>query len=92
VKQQQNLPGKLESALVLVRFGFRLLVLIVVAMSGSIGFGSSLAALLWMCTILCAVIALIRREPPFDAALNHWDESVTYAAMCMLVSGLNQTP
>jgi hypothetical protein len=26
-----------------------------------------------------------------DAALNHWDESVTYAAMCMLVSGLNQT-
>jgi hypothetical protein len=92
VKQQQNLPGKLESAVVLVRFGFRLLVLIVVAMSGSIGFGSSLAALLWMCTILCAVIAVIRREPPFDAALNHWDESVTYAAMCMLVSGLNQTP
>lgn len=92
MKQQQNLPGKLESAVVLVRFGFRLLVLIVVAMSGSIGFGSSLAALLWMCTILCAVIAVIRREPPFDAALNHWDESVTYAAMCMLVSGLNQTP
>jgi hypothetical protein len=58
---------------------------------GSIGFGRSLATLLWMSTILSAVVAVMRREPPFDAALNHWDESVTYAAMCMLVSGLNQT-
>jgi hypothetical protein len=89
--QQQNLPGKLGSAVVLIRFGFRLLVLVIVAMFGSIGFGRSFAALLWMSTILCAVIAVVRREPPFDAALNHWDESVTYAAMCMLVSGLNQT-
>jgi hypothetical protein len=89
--QQQNFPGKLGSAVVVIRFGFRLLVLVIVAMFGSIGFGTSLAALLWMSTILCAIIAVVRREPPFDAALNHWDESVTYAAMCMLVSGLNQT-
>ena len=44
-----------------------------------------------MSTILCAVIAIIRREQPFDAVLNYWDEMVTYAAMCMLVSGLNQS-
>ena len=75
----------------LVRFGFRLLILVIFAMFGSIGFGNSLVALLWMSAILCAVMAVIRREPPFDAMLNHWDEMVTYAAMCMLVSGLNQS-
>jgi hypothetical protein len=44
-----------------------------------------------MSTILSAVVAVIRREPPLDTILNHWDEAVTYAAMCVLVSGLNQT-
>ena len=53
-------------------------------MFGSIGFGRSLVALLWMSTILGAVVGAIRREPPFDTILNHWDETVTYAAMCML--------
>ena len=90
--QQQNVPEKLGSAAVLIRFGVRLLVLAVFAMFGSIGFGRSLTALLWMSTILSAVVAVIRWEPPLDATLNHWDEAVTYAAMCMLVSGLNQAP
>ena len=75
----------------LVRFGFRLLILLAFAIFGGVGFGKSLAASLWMSTILCAVIAIIRREPPFDAVLNYWDEMATYAAMCMLVSGLNQS-
>ena len=75
----------------LVRFGFRLLILLVFAMFGGIGFGNSLVALLWMSAILCAVMAVIRREPPYDAVLNHWDEMVAYAAMCMLVSGLTQS-
>ena len=75
----------------LIRFGVRLLILVVFAMFGSVGFGLSLAALLWMSTILSAAIAVMRRELPLDSALNHWDETVTYAAICMLVSGLNQT-
>ena len=90
--QLPDFPRKLESAQVLIRFGVRLLVLIVFAMFGSIGFGRGLAALLWMSTILGAVVAVIRREPPLDTILNHWDEAVTYAAMCMLVSGFNQAP
>jgi hypothetical protein len=44
-----------------------------------------------MSTILSAVIAVMRHELPLDSALNHWDETVTYAAICMLVSGLSQT-
>lgn len=89
--QLPDFPQKLGSAQVLIRFGVRLLVLIIFAMFGSVGFGGSLAALLWMSTILSTVVAVIRREPPLDVMLNHWDEAVTYAAMCMLVSGLNQS-
>jgi hypothetical protein len=65
-------------------------ILTLFATFGSIGFGRSLAALLWMSTILSAVIGAMRREPPLDTVLNHWDETVTYAALCCLVSGFNQ--
>ncbi len=75
----------------LVRFCLRLIILIVFAAFGSIGFGGSLAALLWMSTVLSAVIGAMKRELPFDAVLNHWDETVFYLALCCLVSGLNQT-
>jgi hypothetical protein len=89
--QLPNFPRKLGSAQVLIRFGVRLFILVIFALFGSVGFGRSLAALLWMSTILGAVMAVMRRELPFDTVLNHWDETVAYAAMCMLVSGLNQS-
>jgi hypothetical protein len=88
--QPPNLPQQLGSTQVIVRFGLRMTILIVFATLGSIGFGRSLAALLWMSTILGVVIAAIKREPPFGEALNHWDETVAYAALCCLVSGFNQ--
>ena len=75
----------------LARFGLRMSILAVFAAFGSIGFGRSLAALLWMSTILSAVIGFMRREAPFDKVLNHWDETVAYAALCCLVSAYNQT-
>jgi VIT1/CCC1 family predicted Fe2+/Mn2+ transporter len=88
--QIPNLPQQLTSIQVIVRFGLRMIILVFFATLGSIGFGRSLAALLWMSTILGAVIATIRREPPFDKVLNHWDETVAYAALCCLASGFNQ--
>jgi hypothetical protein len=88
--QLPNLPQQLRSTQVIVRFGLRMIILTVFATFGSIGFGRSLAALLGMSTILSAVIGAMRREPPFDKALNHWDETVAYAALCCLVSGFNQ--
>jgi hypothetical protein len=88
--QLPNLPRQLKSAQVIVRFGLRMIILILFATFGSIGFGRSLAALLWMSAILSAVIGAMRREPPFDSALNHWDETVAYAALCCLASGFNQ--
>jgi hypothetical protein len=75
---------------VIARFCLRMFILALFATFGSIGFGTSLAALLWMSTILSAVIGAMRREPPFDSVLNHWDETVAYAALCCLVSGFNQ--
>jgi len=74
---------------VLVRFCLRTSILVIFAAFGSIGFGRSLAALLGMSTMLCAVIGTMKREPPFDIALNHWDETVAYAALFALVSGFN---
>jgi hypothetical protein len=85
-----NLHQELKSTQVLVRFCLRMIILVVFAAFGSIGFGRSLAALLWMSVILCAVIGTMKREPPFDTVLNHWDEAVAYAALCCLISGFSQ--
>ena len=63
-----------------------MIILVIFAALGSIGFSRSLAALLGMSTILSAVIGTMRREPPFDVVLNHWDETVAYAALFSLVS------
>jgi hypothetical protein len=76
---------------VLVRFVLRTIILIIFAAFGSLGFGSSLAALLGMSIILSAVIGAMKREAPFDAVLNHWDETVAYAALFSLVSVFNQS-
>jgi hypothetical protein len=66
-------------------------ILVIFAAFGSIGFGRSLAALLWMSIILGAVIGAMRREPPFDTVLNHWDETVAYAALFALVGSFNHS-
>jgi hypothetical protein len=70
---------------VIIRFCLRMIILVIFAAFGSIGFGRSLAALLWMSTLLSAVIGTTKREPPIDRVLNHWDEAVAYAALCCLV-------
>jgi hypothetical protein len=89
--QLPNLQRELKSTQVLVRFCLRMTILVVFAAFGSIGFGRSLVALLWMSIILCAVIGVMKREPPFDAVLNHWDETVAYAALFALVSTFNHS-
>jgi hypothetical protein len=88
--QLPNLSQQLRSTQVIARFGLRMIILTLFAAFGSIGFGRSLVALLWMSTILSAVVGAMKREPPLDRALNHWDEMAAYAALCCLVSGLNQ--
>jgi hypothetical protein len=79
-----------QSVQVLARFFLRIVILVTFATLGSIGFARSLAALLWMSIVLCVVVAVMRRESLFPAALNHWDETVAYAAFYMLVCDLSQ--
>jgi hypothetical protein len=87
--QSPNLPRELRSTQVLIRFFLRVSILVIFAAFASIGFGRGLAALLWMSIILCAVIGVMKREPPFGIVLNHWDETVAYAALFALVSVFN---
>lgn len=74
-------PAQPTARKVLWRFGIRSAILLLFASFGSIGFGRSLAALLWMTVILCAAIATIRREHVFKDGLNHWDEMIAYMAL-----------
>jgi hypothetical protein len=74
----------MRSTQVVVRFGLRIVILVVFASFASIGFSRSLAALLWMSTVLSAVAGAVKREPLFDTTLNHWDEAAAYAALCCL--------
>jgi uncharacterized membrane protein YcaP (DUF421 family) len=74
----------MRSTQVVVRFGLRIIILVIFASFAGIGFGRSLAALLWMSTILSAVVGAVRREPLFGTTLNHWDETAAYAALCCL--------
>jgi hypothetical protein len=74
---------------VLVRFALRTSILVVFAAFGRVGFGLSLAALLWMSIIVSAIIGTLKRELPLDVVLNHWDETVAYAALFFLVSVFN---
>ena len=87
--QLPNLTQELKSTQVIVRFCLRMVVLVIFAAFGSIGFDRSLTALLWMSTILSAVLATLEREQPLDDVLNHWDETMAYAALCSLVSGFD---
>ena len=83
-------PTELSPLRVMLRFVVRTSILLVFASFGTIGFGRSLAALLWMTIILCAVLGTIRRERVFTAGLNHWDEMVAYTALYCGVIELNQ--
>lgn len=86
-----DVPRALNSNKVLIRFSARVILLLVFAAFSSVGFGRGLAALLWMAIILCAVVGLVRREPPLGSVLNHWDEAVAFGALFALVSVVNHS-
>ena len=83
--QAPDMTRMQSSARVIARFAIRLVLLMGFATFGSVGFGRSLAVLLWISIVLCALASLVRREPLFGAALNHWDEAVAFSALFALV-------
>jgi hypothetical protein len=87
--QPRDPPRGVESGRVLLRFCVRIIILAGFAAISSIGFGKSLSVLLWMTMVLTAVGAFIKREPPFPAVLNHWDEMMGYAAILAFLGVLD---
>jgi hypothetical protein len=83
-----NLPRELRSSQVLIRFGLRVAILVSFAAFSHVGFGKSLAALLLMTAVLCAVTGTLKREAPLDRVLNYWDEALAYTGLYCLVNGL----
>jgi len=69
-----------------VRFLLRMVVLVIFATFAAASFVGSMMALLWMSALLCAVTAIMRRELPLRAELNHWDEMTSYIALCGLAT------
>jgi hypothetical protein len=87
--QLKSPPREMRSGQVLARFCLRMTILTAFAAFGDVGFGRSLTALLWMAIVFSAVVGIMKRERPFGAVLNHWDETVAYTAIFSLVSSLN---
>ena len=87
--QFPGLPQDMRSTQVLARFALRIVILVIFASFGGVGFGRSIATLLWMSAIFSAVVGAIRREPLFGITLNHWDETAAYAALCCLTITLH---
>ncbi|WP_439370174.1 hypothetical protein [Bradyrhizobium sp. DASA03120] len=83
--QSSNTSQALSPARVIARFAVRVVVLGAFAAFGSIGFVRGLATLLWMSIILCAAVAVLRREELLGAVLNHWDECAAFGALFALV-------
>jgi hypothetical protein len=80
-----NLTREAQTIRVVVRFGLRMVILLLFAAFSSIRFDQSLTLLLLMSIILSAVLATFKREEPFSSTLNHWDEAIAYAALCCLI-------
>jgi hypothetical protein len=74
---------------VIIRFGLRMVILLVFAAFSSIRFDQILMLLLLMSTFLSTVLATLKREEPLAPVINHWDEAVAYAALCCLIIAFN---
>ena len=89
--EPRDLQNSIDNGRALLRFAVRVIVLAAFATFGSTGFNQNLAILLWMAMAFSAVSALIKREPPLAAILNHWDEMMGYAVLLALLGVLDHS-
>jgi Na+/H+ antiporter NhaB len=76
-----DIPRRLNTIQVLIRFLLRLVLVGTLASMGHQGFAQTLAPLLALTVIFCAIVAVTRREQLFGPVLTHWDEAAGYALM-----------
>jgi hypothetical protein len=89
VAQIPNLLHEATSIHVISRFCLRTIILVVFAAFAGSGFARGLTTLLWMAIVFSAMVGIIKRERPFGALLNHWDETLAYAALLFLIGVFN---
>ena len=87
--QDTNSTREAQTIRVIVRFWLRMVILLIFAAFSSIRFDQTLTLLLLMSTILSTVLAIFKREEPLAPVINHWDEAITYAALCCLIISFN---
>ena len=80
-----DIPQVPTSVQVLVRFGLRFVILASFAAFSAHGFGRSLASILALAAVFCAVTAVLRREPLLGSVLTHWDEAAADALVSHLL-------
>lgn len=74
---------------VLLRIALRLIVFILAAPFGSLGFATTLVSLFCLSALFCAVAGAMRHEAIFGPVLTHWDEAALYAFAGHLLVGLS---
>ena len=77
---------RLAPSRVLIRFVVTTIILVIAAAFSKTGFTRSVGTLTWTAMIVSSIVAVVRRERPFESNLNHWDDMVAYAAMFSLVN------
>jgi hypothetical protein len=86
MRELPAIPLQLNSRQVLIRAAFRFALLTALATFSTQGFAQTLAMLLALAAIFCAIVATMRREAIFGRALTHWDEAATYAVLGRLIA------
>jgi hypothetical protein len=82
--QQRQANAANESTPIFIRFGVRLVILIVFAAVAQIGFARAFPWFLLLAGLFCSLWAILRCEPMFGPVLTHWDE----AAALIVISRL----
>ena len=78
---QPTIQRQLNSRNVLFRFTMRFVLLSAFALIGTHDFMPTLAALLMLSAVFCAMAGATRGESIFGPALTHWDEAAAFAVL-----------
>jgi hypothetical protein len=87
--QQHQANAAHDPTHVLIRFGVRLTILIVLAFLTRIGFAQAFPRLLLLAGLFCSLWATFRREFMFGPVLTHWDEAAALIVMSKLAAAIS---
>ena len=81
---------QIDSARVLIRFVFRLVILLTFAGLAQTSYANAVSVLFTMSIALCITWGTIRHERILGPSLTNWDEAAAYACLALLAFKLAQ--